>query len=635
MPGAVDAHVRFAQAVHMPMESILSLWRTMVLRLHPVWRGMLAVNAVYAVLGLVLLAPLPGIVFRLLLALSGETALSDQEIALFLVTPWGIAALILAATVLVAVAALTQASLLYLAAAGGRARNAVLFAFRRLVPILSVSVRLVVRVLALAIPFIALAAATAWLALSAHDINYYLAERPPVFWIAAVVIGLLLAVLAFLLVRKLIGWSLVLPLLLFANQGPASAFAESERLTRGKRALVLGAFAVWAAIAIALGAVVLALIDTLGDWIIPQLGDSLTLLVAVLGALVALWGLLSFLAGTINASAFAGVTLALADRLGAPLRTDFAAAPAPRPAARLPQLTTGRVAAVMAVVAGIAAATGMWLLGGIDVRDDVLVVAHRGAAGKAPENTLAAVRQAIRDRADWIEIDVQETADGEVVVVHDSDFMKLAGERLKVWDGTLAQIRRIDVGSWRGPRFAGEQVPTLREVLETVRGRAKLVIELKYYGHDQLLEQRVVDLVEAAGMADDVAIMSLQYHGVQKVRALRPEWRIGLLAAKAIGDLSRRDVDFLAVNQGMATAHFVHHAEAAGKPVFAWTINDPAALARVVAAGVSGVITDEPERMRGLLAERREMGSVELLLLRTALLFDRPPPARRYRDDSP
>jgi len=500
--------------MHMPMVSILSLWRTVALRLRPVWRGMLAVNAVYTVLGLVLLAPLPGIVFRLLLSLSGETALSDQEIALFLLTPWGIAALTLAAGVLVAVAALTQASLLYLAAAGGRARSAVQFALRRLVPILSLSVRLVVRVLALVVPFLALAAATAWLALTAYDINYYLTERPPAFWIAAVVIGVLLAVLAVLLVRKLIGWSLVLPLLLFADLGPARAFAESERLTRGRRVLVLGALAVWAAVAIALGAVVVAFIDTLGDWVIPQLGDSLTLLVAVLGALVALWGLLSLLAGTINASAFAGVTLALAERLGAPLRTDLAAAPAPRPAARLVRLTTGRVAAIMVVVAGIAVATGIWLLGGIDVRDDVLVVAHRGAAAKAPENTLAAVRQAIRDGADWIEIDVQETADGAVVVVHDSDFM-------------------------------------------------------------------------------------------------------------------------MAVNQGMATAHFARHAEAAGKPVFAWTINDPTALARVVAAGVAGVITDEPERMRGLLAERREMGPVELLVLRTALLFDRPPPARRYRDASP
>jgi glycerophosphoryl diester phosphodiesterase len=623
----------------MPIQSIHSLWSAVPARLRSNWRGMLAVNAVYAVLGLVLLAPLPGIVFRLLMGLSGETALSDQDIALFLLKPPGILSLTVAGAVLVAVAALAQASLMYLGIVGqarpAKARSAVVFAFRRLLPILSLSVRLVIRVLLLSAPFLAAGAATAWLALGAHDINYYLAERPPAFWVAGAIIGCLLAALAVVLVRKLIGWSLALALLLFAGQDPRGAFTESERLTRGDRTLVLGTYGLWAVIAVALGAGVLAFIDLLGDWIVPRLFDSLTLLVGALGALVALWAALSFLVSTVNAAIFALVTLQLAQRLGAPLDSGISSAQATAEAAPLPRLTTGRIAAAMTLAGGIAAATGVWLLGGIDVRDDVVVVAHRGAAGKAPENTMAAVRQAITDRADWIEIDVQETADGEVVVTHDSDFMKLAGEPMKVWDGTLEQIRRIDVGSWLDPRFAAERVPTLREVLETVRGRAKLVIELKYYGHDQQLERRVVELVEAANMADEVAIMSLKYRGIQKIRALRPDWPVGLLSAKAIGDLSRLDVDFLAVNQGMATAQFVSHAQAVGKPVFAWTINDPATLARVVGAGVTGVITDEPEMVRELIEERADMGPVELLLLRTALLFDRPPPTGSYRDDSP
>ena len=85
---------------------------------------------------------------------------------------------------------------------------------------------------------------------------------------------------------------------------------------------------------------------------------------------------------------------------------------------------------------------------------------HRSPRGcrQAPENTLASIRQAIKDGADWIEIDVQETLDGEVVVIHDSDFMKLAGVDLRVWDGTLEQLREIDVGSWFGPEFSTERV---------------------------------------------------------------------------------------------------------------------------------------------------------------------------------
>jgi len=142
----------------------------------------------------------------------------------------------------------------------------------------------------------------------------------------------------------------------------------------------------------------------------------------------------------------------------------------------------------------------------------------------APENTLASIRRANEDGTDWVEIDVQETSGGEVVVIHDSDFMKLAGDPLKVWEGTLAQIQDIDIGSWFALEYSSERVPTLREVLAEVAGKSRLVIELKYYGNDQQLEQRVVDIVEQTGMVDNVAIMSLKYEGIQKIRKLRPDW---------------------------------------------------------------------------------------------------------------
>ena len=187
----------------------------------------------------------------------------------------------------------------------------------------------------------------------------------------------------------------------------------------------------------------------------------------------------------------------------------------------------------------IAVLTGRWLINGIQTDDDITIIAHRGAAGKAPENTLASIHQAIEDKADWIEIDVQETADGDIVVMHDSDFMKLAGNKLKIRDATLPLLADIDIGSWYDSSFSQERVPTLKQVLDTSRGKAKVVIELKYYGHDKHLEQRVVDIVENAGMVDETAIMSLKYDAVKKMRALRPDWKIGLLSATAIGDLEQ------------------------------------------------------------------------------------------------
>jgi glycerophosphoryl diester phosphodiesterase len=148
------------------------------------------------------------------------------------------------------------------------------------------------------------------------------------------------------------------------------------------------------------------------------------------------------------------------------------------------------------------------------------VIGHRGAAALAPENTLSSVERAIEDGADWVEIDVQETADGEVVVLHDSDFMKLAGTPLKIWEGSFAEVRSLDIGSWFGPEFRGEGVATLEEALPRAKGRAKVIIELKYYGHDQRLEERVAAVVERTGMEGDIAIMSLERTGVEKMAAL-------------------------------------------------------------------------------------------------------------------
>jgi glycerophosphoryl diester phosphodiesterase len=168
-----------------------------------------------------------------------------------------------------------------------------------------------------------------------------------------------------------------------------------------------------------------------------------------------------------------------------------------------------------------------------------------------------------------------------------------------------------------------------------VRGRSRVVIELKYYGYDRDLERRVVEIVEEADMVSAVAVMSLEYPAIQKIRALRPDWTIGLLSATAVGDLTRLDADFLAVNMGMATPGFVRKARAAGKGVFVWTVNDPVSMSRMMSIGVAGIITDEPEMARKVVAERASMSPVERLLIHTAVLFGEPVPPRTYRDNSP
>jgi glycerophosphoryl diester phosphodiesterase len=284
---------------------------------------------------------------------------------------------------------------------------------------------------------------------------------------------------------------------------------------------------------------------------------------------------------------------------------------------------------VIAIVALAVAAVlaGALLLERLRLDDETIVIAHRGAAAFAPENTLAAFERAIEDGADYIELDVQETADGEVIVLHDSDFMKLAGVPLKIWDANYAQLGDIDIGSWYAPEFSNERVPTLRQVLEECKGRVRVVIELKYYGHDQRLEERVVEIIEETGMAANVILMSLDYDGVRKLKALRPDWTVGLLAAKAVGNLTNVDADFLAVNAGMGTRRFLRQARGANKPVYLWTVNDAAQMSRFMSMGFDGIITDDPAQARAVLERRAELNVAERLVLSLIVWAGGSPPA--------
>ena len=621
------------------MRDTVAIWNTICWRLPASLRSFFLVHLAYTAFGLAVLAPLTGLTVRTLLALGGKTAVADQDIAWFLLSPLGMASLVLVAGLMLALAAVEQAAMLAIAAeaAAGRTAHwfaALKFAFSGSERVLSFAVRLVLRVLVIALPFLAAAAAVAWLLITDYDINFYLSQRPPEFLLtAAIAVVLVMAMLALLLAR-LTGWALALPLLLFSDTAPAATFSESERLTRGRRWWIARALLGWAAMTLALGAIVAVPVELLGSWLVPRSFDSLRWLVMTLGLIVVVGAVGSLLASALAGGAFSLALMEFYTRLAPETGNPLGAKSIDLrgTASRNPWRMVTLLAGISITAIGI----GAWLMASAQAPDTAAVVAHRGAAGRAPENTLASIRAAVADGTDWVEIDVQETVDGEVVVVHDSDFMKLAGVSLKVWNGTLGQVQDVDVGGWFGPSFAGERVPTLEAVLEEIKSsHAQLVIELKYYGHDQDLERRVIDLVERNGMADRVAIMSLKYPGIQKVRILRPDWNIGLLAATAVGNLARLDADFLAVNAGMAKPRFIRQAHASGKKVLVWTVNDPVSMSRMLSLGVDGIITDEPAMARQVIRERAEFSSVERLLVHAAAIFGTPSPPREYRDDSP
>jgi len=618
---------------------VIEVWRAILVRLRLIWRPVLGVNLAYTALGFVLLAPLTGMIISLLIRLSGQSALADLEIARALLSPLGILSLITVLTVVLTIGILGQASMMYLGVRAKSDRGSTIralgFAGANIVSILAFSLRLVTRLLLIIFPFLAAGLGIAWVLITQYDINYYLNERPPEFWAAAVVIACIALAMCTLLLRKLLAWTATLPLLLFAGVSPADCFGQSERHTQSRQGKILVILTVWALLTLLLGVLPLILVNYLGDWIVPKFVENLNVLVVLLSGLAALWALLGFIGATFSAATSALALIEVSRRLGVSVDTIESLSTDLPEYGQVRSKSTTRLLVLLSVGVVVAAASGAWFVNNIKLSDNITIAAHRGAAGIAPENTLAAVNQAIEDDADWIEIDVQETADGEVVVIHDSDFMKLAGIDLKVWDGTFEEIRNIDVGSWFDARFDDQRVPTLAEVLEASRGKAKVLIELKYYGYAQQLEQRVIDIVEATGMTPNVAIMSLKYSGILKIRALRPTWTVGLLSATAIGDLTQFDTDFLAASKGMVTPRFVRGAHGAGKEVFVWTINDPVTLLRMLIYGVDGVITDEPKMIRRTMTELSTLSTAQQFIVFTSIYFRNEIPEGVYRDNSP
>ena len=604
------------------------------------WLLILQVHLIFTLLGVIALGPLFGLLLQGLLELSGSSAVSDGDIALLFLSPLGIVSGLLLVGVFLAINAMEIGALLAISvAANHRLRcspvQATIFALRHWIDLLQLTLHLSVRVLAYLLPFALSVGAIAWLLLNEYDINFYLTERPPQFLVAIIAAFALLVLCLWLLGKKFLSWCLALPLVLFADLSNRGALAESERLTFGSRTEILRIYLGSLATAGLLGLIPIVLFDLFGGWIVSSHEGSLSVLVFLLGGLALIWLIMNFFVAAFTLSSICITTSDLYDRLGPPLRVDLmqgelAGLPLPALGWSVP-----RIALCVFTVAAMATVTGGWLLNGIQTEDRVAIIAHRGASSAAPENTLASIRKAVIDGADWVEIDVQETRDGQIVVVHDSDFMKLANNPLKVRDGDLARIQTLDVGSWFDPQYKEETVPTLEQALEETRGRAGLLIELKYYGYDEQLEQRVVDIVEAAGMSDDVSVMSLKLPGVRKLQALRPQWTTGLLAATALGDLSKTDVDFLAVSQRMITARFIKRSHTAGKQVMVWTVNDPLSMSKWISMGVDGVITDEPEMARTVLEERSKMSSAERLVLQAALFLGKPVPENLYRDKSP
>ncbi|WP_424768747.1 glycerophosphoryl diester phosphodiesterase membrane domain-containing protein [Paenibacillus sp. sgz302251] len=231
----------------------------------------------------------------------------------------------------------------------------------------------------------------------------------------------------------------------------------------------------------------------------------------------------------------------------------------------------------------------------------VLVSAHRGDMQEAPENSMAAVRSAIEKGFDSVEIDVQLTKDGIVVLHHDYTLRRMTGSTKRVSELTYAEVAELNIGNRFGEPEEAERIPTLAEVLKEAQGKTKLLIDLKPYGPSEELARQVVRLIEEYDMVQDCYIQSFDRPTLQYIRQLDPEIKIGQILYFAIGDLSLIDVDFYTIEKVMLTEQFVERAHASGREVWVWTVNSERNLKEVLKYRIDGIITDFPARARSMV----------------------------------
>lgn len=242
-------------------------------------------------------------------------------------------------------------------------------------------------------------------------------------------------------------------------------------------------------------------------------------------------------------------------------------------------------------------------------RSRIQVLAHRGASAYAPENTLAAFRLAIEQGADWLEMDVQQTSDGQLVVFHDLRVDRTTNGRGALRDLTLAQVRQLDAGAWYGPEFAGERVPTFEEVVALAREHGvKIFPEVKDPRFYPGIEERLAAVLRAYDYEQRTIVHSFDETSLQRLHAVNPRLRLAAFytATSPLHGNLPPGVSVIGPPWELVAGDpsLVREAHANGRQVVVWAIDGASAVRPMLEARVDGIITSRPDLVRAMLDGR-------------------------------
>lgn len=244
-------------------------------------------------------------------------------------------------------------------------------------------------------------------------------------------------------------------------------------------------------------------------------------------------------------------------------------------------------------------------------RQTVWNIAHRGASGHAPENTLAAYRVAAEMGAQFIETDLQVTRDAWIVAMHDPTLNRTTNGRGHISKMTLAEVRSLDAGAWfdgaGGRSFAGERVPTLDEILAFAReADVSFYLELKT-SESWMMERSLAGALASSGELARATVISFDPAVLLSLRRIEPMAMTGILVERAGLDSIQQAVSVgarqLLPRANRITMELILAARRADLKLVAWTVNEPEEMRALIASGVDGIITDFPDRLAAILAE--------------------------------
>ncbi|MER2116321.1 MAG: glycerophosphodiester phosphodiesterase family protein [Solibacillus isronensis] len=241
----------------------------------------------------------------------------------------------------------------------------------------------------------------------------------------------------------------------------------------------------------------------------------------------------------------------------------------------------------------------------IGERKQVSNVAHRGATAYSPENTIAAFNLAVDMKADYIEIDVQRSKDGELVLIHDTTVDRTTDGTGKVGDLTFEELRSLDAGSWKGEQFAGEPIPTFEEILDLYRGKVGILIELKapelYPGIEEQVTAALIERNLDKPQNEKIIIQSFNFESIKKMDQLLPKVPIGVLTSnradttlEALKEFSTY-ADWFNPSYGVVTEELVNQVHSLGMQIGSWTVRSQEAADFLFEMGVDAIISDYPD----------------------------------------